>query len=88
MSHGGIAAAELCSRVIWLHEGRLILDGPYMETIAAYRSFMQSSDRSSLPNAVSGKAAEALVLRAVNQVGGPVTNLWVSTAAASTISRI
>jgi ABC-type polysaccharide/polyol phosphate transport system ATPase subunit len=48
VSHGGGAAAELCSRVIWLHEGRLVLDGPYLETMAAYQTFMQSSDRSSL----------------------------------------
>jgi ABC-type polysaccharide/polyol phosphate transport system ATPase subunit len=49
VSHGAGALAELCSRVVWLHEGRLIRDGAYAETMAEYQTFMQSPDRSCLP---------------------------------------
>jgi ABC-type polysaccharide/polyol phosphate transport system ATPase subunit len=57
VSHGAGALAELCNRVIWLHEGRLIQDGNYSETMAAYQSFMQAPDRSRLPGQGSNAAA-------------------------------
>jgi ABC-type polysaccharide/polyol phosphate transport system ATPase subunit len=48
VSHG-TATAPLCSRAIWLHEGRLILDGEYGEVTAEYLDFMQSPDYERLP---------------------------------------
>jgi ABC-type polysaccharide/polyol phosphate transport system ATPase subunit len=45
VSHGVGTASELCSRAIWLHEGRLILDGEYTETMVAYQTFMESPNR-------------------------------------------
>jgi ABC-type polysaccharide/polyol phosphate transport system ATPase subunit len=48
VSHATGVMAELCRRVLWLHEGRLILDGAYTETMAAYQDFMQSPDPSKL----------------------------------------
>ncbi len=56
VSHGAGTLAELCSRVIWLHEGRVVRDGEYASTMAEYQKFMQSSDRSSLPVAPSSGA--------------------------------
>lgn len=51
VSHAAGSAAELCSRCIWLHEGRLILDGPYSEVMGRYQRFMQNPDVSLLPGA-------------------------------------
>ena len=53
VSHAAGSAGELCSRGIWLHEGRLILDGPYDEVMGQYQSFMQNPDLSRLPNAAA-----------------------------------
>jgi ABC-type polysaccharide/polyol phosphate transport system ATPase subunit len=58
VSHGAGALAELCSRVIWLHEGRLIRDGEYASVMSEYQQFMES-DRTSLPIA-TGAPAKAL----------------------------
>ncbi len=58
VSHGAGPAAELCSRGIWLHEGRLILDGEYGGTMAQYQSFMEFPDRSRLPSSALSDADE------------------------------
>ena len=58
VSHAAGSAAELCSRGIWLHEGRLILDGPYGEVMRLYQRFMENPDSSRLPGA-AGSVFEA-----------------------------
>jgi ABC-type polysaccharide/polyol phosphate transport system ATPase subunit len=50
VSHGAGAMAELCSKVIWLHEGTLVREGEYAETMAEYQAFMQSPDRTRPPD--------------------------------------
>jgi lipopolysaccharide transport system ATP-binding protein len=62
VSHGAEVAADLCSRVIWLHEGKLVMDGEYMDTMAKYQRFMEFPDRSRLPIAFPGEALASDVL--------------------------
>ena len=31
--------ADLCSRVIWMHDGKIKMDGPTEEVLACYREF-------------------------------------------------
>lgn len=49
VSHQAGLTDELCSRVIWLHKGHLILDGPYAETMKRYQQFMAAPDTNALP---------------------------------------
>jgi len=68
VSHGAGPAAELCSRAIWLHEGKLILDGEYGDTMAQYLNFMQLPDRSRL--AIAGANSTKQELAASATVAG------------------
>ncbi len=43
VSHDLDAVSHLCSRVVWLHEGRVRADGPAAATIAAYLDAVASS---------------------------------------------
>ena len=43
VSHDLDAVSHLCSRVVWLHEGRVRADGPAAETIAAYLDAVAAS---------------------------------------------
>lgn len=40
VSHSDVTLAELCSRVIWMHDGKIRMDGPTKEVLAAYSEFM------------------------------------------------
>ncbi|MCI6411266.1 MULTISPECIES: ABC transporter ATP-binding protein [Schaalia] len=37
VSHAAQTVEEMCTRAVWMHEGRLIADGPAWETARAYR---------------------------------------------------
>ncbi|WP_434080276.1 ABC transporter ATP-binding protein [Sanguibacter sp. Z1732] len=37
VSHAAKTVEELCTRAIWLHQGRIIMDGPAYETAQKYR---------------------------------------------------
>src|SRR5690625_881763 len=37
VSHAAQTIEEMCTRAIWLHEGRIVLDGPAVETARRYR---------------------------------------------------
>src|SRR5690625_887308 len=37
VSHAAQTIEEMCTRAIWLHEGRVVLDGPAVETARRYR---------------------------------------------------
>ena len=49
VSHGSGPAEELCSRAIWLHEGEVIFDGEYSDTLNRYRHYMHNRDPLLLP---------------------------------------
>lgn len=39
VSHSDTTLADLCSRVIWMHDGKIKMDGPTEEVLACYREF-------------------------------------------------
>ena len=43
VSHGAASIRKICERVIWLHEGNLVMDGPVDEVLAAYQEMLQST---------------------------------------------
>ena len=45
VSHSETTLAELCGRVIWMHDGRVRMDGPTGEVLAAYSAFMDEASR-------------------------------------------
>lgn len=45
VSHSDATLAELCSRVIWMHDGKVRMDGPTAEVLAAYSEFMDAASR-------------------------------------------
>jgi teichoic acid transport system ATP-binding protein len=45
VSHSMVAVQDLCTRGIWLHEGRVHMDGPIMEVSEKYRSWALAEDR-------------------------------------------
>ena len=44
VSHSIETVRKLCTRVIWLHEGELRMDGPTDEVLAAYEEFMLETE--------------------------------------------
>ena len=44
VSHSIETVRKLCSRVIWLHEGELRMDGPTEEVLEAYEEFMAETE--------------------------------------------
>lgn len=44
VSHSIETVRRLCSRVIWLHEGELRMDGPTEEVLEAYEEFMAETE--------------------------------------------
>ncbi len=54
ITHSTEALGEICSRAIWLHCGRLMLDGPVNEVAAAYADFMADPHRRFRDPAASG----------------------------------
>jgi teichoic acid transport system ATP-binding protein len=42
VSHSLATVQAICSRVLWLHQGRLVMDGPTEEVTAHYKAFVQS----------------------------------------------
>ncbi|MBQ8527256.1 MAG: ABC transporter ATP-binding protein [Lachnospiraceae bacterium] len=44
VSHSTATIAKLCTRVIWIHEGELRMDGPTEEVLAAYQEFMDETE--------------------------------------------
>lgn len=45
VSHSDTTLAELCSRVIWMHDGKVRMDGPAEEVLAAYSQFMDEASK-------------------------------------------
>lgn len=45
VSHVSGMLETLCSRALWLHHGRAVMDAPYGEVAAAYTAFMNGTDR-------------------------------------------
>ena len=42
VSHGVWAINQLCQRALYLHEGRLVADGPVQEVLAQYQEALQT----------------------------------------------
>lgn len=45
VSHSDATLADLCSRVIWMHDGKVRMDGPAEEVLAAYSEFMDAASK-------------------------------------------
>lgn len=45
VSHSDVTLAELCSRVIWMHDGKIRMDGSAEEVLAAYSAFMDEPEK-------------------------------------------
>ncbi len=41
VSHSSETIADLCTKVIWIHEGKLIMEGPTAEVLEKYEEFMK-----------------------------------------------
>lgn len=69
VSHSNETIRKLCSRVIWLHEGLIRMDGPTEEVLAAYEEFMSDSE----PDAKKAKKArqEEKLLRMLDEEENP-----------------
>lgn len=39
MSHSNGAITQTCDRAIWLESGRMLMDGPAAEVVAAYEKY-------------------------------------------------
>ncbi len=44
VSHGLASIVELCNRCIWLHEGRIMMDGDPVQVTEAYRKWVRDRD--------------------------------------------
>ncbi|BDZ42869.1 teichoic acid ABC transporter ATP-binding protein [Paraoerskovia sediminicola] len=47
VSHSLATIESICSRVLWVHEGRLVMDGPAEDVCAAYKGFVRAKRRKS-----------------------------------------
>lgn len=45
VSHTAETLQTLCTRIIWLEKGKIIMDGPVEEVLAAYKEFQQKRNR-------------------------------------------
>lgn len=45
VSHSDATLADLCSRVIWMHDGKVRMDGPAKEVLEAYSEFMDAASK-------------------------------------------
>lgn len=43
VSHSIATIESICSRVLWVHEGRLVMDGPVDEVAKAYKAFVRKN---------------------------------------------
>ncbi len=43
VSHSIATIESICSRVLWVHEGRLVMDGPVDEVAKAYKAFVRAN---------------------------------------------
>lgn len=46
VSHSDTTLSDLCSRVIWMHDGKIRMDGPTEEVLDCYREFMDRASAS------------------------------------------
>jgi len=44
VSHSLATIESICTRTLWIHEGRLVMDGPSAEVCAAYKAFVKALD--------------------------------------------
>ena len=70
VSHDLDAVSHLCSRVVWLHEGRVRADGPAAETIAAYLDAVAASAAERVFADDASGPVSLLRARAANEGGG------------------
>lgn len=62
VSHSIETVRKLCTRVIWLHEGELRMDGPTDEVLAAYEEFMLETEPDKQKSAKEKKEERLLQL--------------------------
>ncbi|WP_029288060.1 ABC transporter ATP-binding protein [Cellulomonas sp. HZM] len=44
VSHSLATIESICSRTLWIHQGKLVMDGPSDEVCAAYKAFVKAQD--------------------------------------------
>ncbi|MBD8060448.1 ABC transporter ATP-binding protein [Cellulomonas sp. JH27-2] len=47
VSHSLATIESICSRTLWIHQGKLVMDGPAAEVCAAYKAFVKAQDGAS-----------------------------------------
>lgn len=45
VSHSLATVEAICARTLWIHQGKLVMDGPSREVCEAYRAFVKASDK-------------------------------------------
>lgn len=72
VSHSHNMAIKLCERALWLHRGRVMAEGPSVETVQAYLAFLEEEERAkdpATPKSVGAVGASA----ATDGLFGPIT---------------
>ncbi|RHA38884.1 ABC transporter ATP-binding protein [Cellulomonas rhizosphaerae] len=44
VSHSLATVESICARTLWIHQGKLVMDGPSTEVCAAYKAFVKKQD--------------------------------------------
>jgi teichoic acid transport system ATP-binding protein len=55
VSHSISTIEAMCTRVLWMHQGRLVMDGPVEEVTAAYRQFVRAHRQARSAGRAGGK---------------------------------
>lgn len=76
VSHSAQTVTSMCSRCIWLKEGRVVRDGPAVETVAAYlgAGLGLSAERTWEPESAPGKGIARLLAARLRNRQGVVTD--------------
>jgi teichoic acid transport system ATP-binding protein len=45
VSHSLATVEAMCQRTLWIHQGKLVMDGPSPDVCEAYRAFIKASDK-------------------------------------------
>jgi len=45
VSHSLATVEAMCQRTLWIHQGKLVMDGPSRDVCEAYRAFIRASDK-------------------------------------------
>jgi lipopolysaccharide transport system ATP-binding protein len=76
-SHSLYQVEAICSRVIWVHQGRIMMDGDPAQVVAAYNGFLNSQDSQSGAGSAAPKAiSDAPILAPVGHARLTKVVVW------------